>query len=879
MKTLFLLLILTLPQAARAQPATPPVLRAAAVQGEVRIDGRLDEAAWAAAPVSDAFTQSYPASGSPPSERTAVRVLYDASALYVGVRVHDSRPDSIAAQLARRDATGIYSDWVHVVIDSYADSRSAYRFAVNPRGVKRDVFHFDDVREDARWDAVWEVATTVDSSGWTAEFRIPFSQIRFDAAEPVGGRSWGFQVHRDIARRGERASWAPWDAAAPGYVSRFGRLVGLEGVRPGRRMEVQPYISSRLTRAPIEARGPFQGDSDVALGIGADLKVGLGGAWTATATVNPDFGQVEADPAEVNLSAFESFFPERRPFFMEGAEVFRFGGISSNHSWGFQQFFYSRRIGGAPQHRPDAPGAAYVEMPGQTPILGAGKITGRASGWSGGVMGALTGETGARYLGVDGAPGRMGVQPRTGYLVGRGRRDLRAGSTVLGGMLTGVHRDVGDPRYAPLYRSSALLGGVDFEHAWASRQWILTGYAAGSRIAGSASVMEAAQHSSARYFQRPDARTLRMDAGRSSLTGHMAEWALQRNGPWFGSVGYKEVSPGFEMNDLGFQNRSDYRSVAGAAGYQHARQAGIFRSWAAFAFGDRVWNFDGDLVSAGYGVGGQGQLTSTATGGATLHHAPESTSDRLTRGGPLGRVPARTSLSVFGATDARRPVVLDAGADLHRDVVGGAGMSLRTGLDFRPGTAARVRIGPSLSWLSATDQYVRSVADTAAHATFGRRYVFAELRQTTAAVEARVDWTFSPTLSLQLVAQPFVATGAYGGFKELPTPSSRDYSVYGRDVGTVARLEEGGHAFYRVSGVRAEPFEIGDPDFAFRSLRGNAVLRWEYRPGSSVFFIWQQQRQGFEGVGSFDLARDTGALFRAPATNIFLIKASYWLGR
>src|SRR5688572_16534026 len=380
---------------ATSSAAPARVMKATRAPSSIEIDGKLNEAAWAAAIPSGDFTQSYPNIGAKPVDPTEVRILFDDDAIYVGARMFDSRPDSIAAQLARRDATGIYSDWLHVVIDSYHDRRNAFRFAVNPRGVPKDVLHSDDRNEDLNWDAVWEVATTVDSAGWVAEYRIPFSQLRFGGAGKGVERVWGIQIQRDVARRNERDSWSPWKVTDPGYVSFSGDLVGIVDIPTPQRLEVMPYLSTKVTREPGDRSNPFFRATDASPSVGADVKYGLPGGLTLTATVNPDFGQVEVDPAVVNLSAFESFFPEKRPFFVEGASIFSLGTIRGGPSYGQQQVFYSRRIGRPPQRFPSA---VYADAPDATTILGAAKVTGRVGKWTVGILDALTTEEKARTV-------------------------------------------------------------------------------------------------------------------------------------------------------------------------------------------------------------------------------------------------------------------------------------------------------------------------------------------------------------------------------------------------------------------------------------------------------------------------------------------------
>ena len=870
------------------QPAGA-TLAAARAEGEIRLDGLLDEAAWERAPVAREFTQSYPDPGAAPTQRTEARVLYDDLHLYVGVRMYDDSPDSIAAPLARRDAVGIYSDWLHLIVDSRHDRRTAFRFSVNPRGVKRDVYTFDDGNEDASWDAVWEVATTVDSAGWTAEYRIPLAQLRFGGSAGES-RTWGFQLMRDIARRGERASFSPWTRDDAGFVSRFGTLTGLEGIRAPRALEVIPYASARVSRAPGDAENPFFRETEPGADAGADLRMGLPLGLTLSATLNPDFGQVEADPAEVNLSAFETFLGERRPFFTEGSDVFRFGNTRAFNRYGFQEYFYTRRIGRQPQRRVGAPSYLFVDAPQQTRILGAAKVSGRTpGGWSVGVMNALTGRENARVVLPDGTTGSVAVEPLSNYVVGRVRRDLRAGGTVVGGLLTATHRDLGDETLERLLHRDAYLGGADFLHTWANRAWSVSGYAAASRVSGSPAAIASAQRSSARYYQRPDADYLELDPARTSLAGHIAELSLARSGAWNASLQLKETSPGFEINDVGFQGRTDARSVATFLGRNVNRVWGPFRSHGYRTWSFAAWNFGGERILLGHSVGADAQLRNFwfVSGGAGVR--PANVNDRLTRGGPVSVTPAQSQGDLYVETDGRKPVVLSGNTSFRRDASGLRERSYGLGVTARPSAAVRLTAGPGLARNHYTAQYVLAVGDPAAAATFGTRYVFAELDQTTVSLDTRVDWTFTPRLSLQLYAQPFVSAGRYTHFKEFATPGEFDFAEYGRDRGTLCAYPG---VYYAAPVARRDcpagtpgasdpdfTVAFGDPDFNVRSLRGNAVLRWEYRPGSTLFFVWQQQRSGFEPLGDFDLGRDTRAIFAGPAHNVFLIKATYWIGR
>src|SRR5687768_7543134 len=872
------------PPAAAAAPDTSQRRVATAVRrnGEITLDGKLDEAAWQSARPTGDFIQSFPKANERAPDQTEVRILYDDAALYVGMRMFDKNPKEIAAQLARRDASGIYSDWAHVFIDSYYDRRTAFRFTVNPLGVKKDVYMSNDNQEDLNWDAVWDVGVNVDSLGWVAEYRIPLSQLRFGGAS--GERVWGFQVQRDIARRQQRDTWNPWVPDGRGFVSRFGDLTGLVDVPTPQRLEFVPYASTRLTRAPGNPANPFFDKTDLSPAVGADLRYGLPKGLTLTATVNPDFGQVEVDPSVVNLSAFETFFPEKRPFFLEGSDVFSFGQIVTQNDYGSQQYFYSRRIGRQPQRFAGGPGVSFFSAPEQTTIAAAAKVTGKNGPWTIGLIDAITPEEKADVLEVlaDDVAGReitTPVEPLTNYFAGRVKRDFRKGATVVGGMLTSTLRRVGDGVFENMLRSSATFGGIDFQAANAGRQWILSGFVAGSHVAGSAESIAATQQNSSHYYQRPDADYLEYDAGRTSLDGHIAEVALAKNGAWYGSVAMKQVSPGLEMNDMGFHGRVDYRALSTLYGYQSLTADKRFRNYGYYAYANQTWNFGNDLIYNGIAAGAYVTWLNLWNAGFQGGINPAVQSDRFTRGGPLAKSPSSWNFSVNGGTDNRKPICFSTFAEYRKDESGGDSRFLRLTANTRPASSVNLTFGPVISGTRSTGQFVRSVGDALAASTYGRRYVFANLNQTTVYMDTRIEWTFTPLLSLQVYAQPFVSAGRYSDFKEFLTPKTYDFAVYGRDRGTIARDALGTYTVDPDGPEAAPAFTFADPNFNVRNLRGNAVLRWEYRPGSALFVVWQQQRSGFEPIGDFDFGRDVGDIFSTVPTNVFLIKATYWIGR
>lgn len=817
------------------------------------LDGRLDDAIWATAPAATEFVQRGPDPGKPATQRTEARVLYDNSAIYVGIRMYDTQPDSIAAQLTRRDVSSGYSDWVHVGIDSRHDRRTAFRFAVNPRGVKQDVFHFDDTNEDRSWDAVWDVATATDSLGWTAEFRIPLSQLRFSPG--AGPQTWGINFARDIARRGETSFWAPTLPSVNGMVSRFGELRGLSGLSSPRRLELQPYSLARLSRAPGDEGNPFYRQNDPGASVGADLKYGITSDFTLTATVNPDFGQVEADPAQVNLSAFEAFYREQRPFFVEGVDIFRFGIGAGDGDFGSESLFYSRRIGRAPQRFAGGLGQ-YVDAPSATRILGAAKLSGKtANGWSAGLLSALTAEEQARYIDAEGNELRATTEPRTNYTVGRVRREFRRGQSAVGGVLTSTYRSLPDDRSMNWLPSQAYAGGIDARHRFGGGNYEFRTWLLGSHVEGDSTAVLRLQRAPARYYQRPDADHLRelYEPSRTALDGWAASAELLKlgSGNWnYGGI-LNVRSPGFDTNDLGYQRSADQGLQALFVSYNQPKAGKIFRNW---RIGGNQWaasTFGGERTSLGGNINGGFQLANFWGFNSSINREMETWSVSALRGGPAIRAPGGTNIWTNVYSDSRKRVRGSVSGSMRfEDDTDSHSYSLGSSVSVRPSTRADMSLGPSFSRNVDEWQYVRRVGsgDEA-------RYQFARLQQTTAALTGRLNYTFTPVLSLQLYAQPFVSAGDYSGLMEVADPRAERFAD------------------------RFRPAQGTLPDFNYKAFRSNAVLRWEYRPGSTLFVVWSQGRDHFEDDGSFAARRDFGRLFNpefAPSTNVLLVKFSYW---
>jgi len=840
--------------AARAMARSLPAVR---LTGPAPvIDGFLDDEAWTRAPVARDFVQFEPEEGAPPSEDSEVRVLYDDDALYVGFRGWDSDPSAIVGHLTRRDQSSA-SDRVILVIDSYLDRRTAFLFQLNPAGVKMDLYMYDDVEEDVGWDAVWDGRAQVDELGWTAEFRIPLSQLRFSGAER---QDWGINFARHIARRNELSVWSPLSRQDQAIVSRSGTLVGLTELTPRRRVEVLPYTSARVVRVPGDPGDPFHRPTETLGEVGGDLKVGITSNLTLDVTVNPDFGQVEADPGQVNLTAFETFFPERRPFFQEGAGIFGF-------SVGTGELFYTRRIGRAPQGRV-SDGADWESRPAQTRILGAGKLSGKTdSGWSIGVLGALTGAESSR---VDrgGLRSVEEIEPRSGYGVFRLQRDFRDGASALGLIATTTNRDGGAADALEL-RREGYAAGIDARHRFHGNTLEVVGHLLGSRVSGSSAAILATQRSSARYFQRPDAGHLSVDPERTSLSGWAGSLDLHKvgGGPWRFHVGTQLRSPGFEVNDLGFVSRVDVIQQSGLVGYQETRPGNRLRRWNVNVSGRSSWNFDGDRTELAGTVAGSLQTLGNLNLNGEVGIAGSGLSTEVLRGGPALRTEPDGSASLRINTDERPALQVGGNLSVSRRPDGDSwSLNRSVNIRWRPTGWGVVRVAPFYNRRFEDRQWVARVV-TAGES----HYLVGRMEQATAGVTVRADLAITPDLTLQLYAQPFLSAGSFSDFRRVAAPRALRYGDRFEGVEAV-RGEEG----YEV-GLGGSPATFSDPDFSVRQFRSNAVLRWEYRPGSTLFLVWSQARDGFSEEGELRLRQGLDAFFASAPRNVLMMKMSYWL--
>lgn len=874
-KTLFILCLI-IPGILIAQEPDKKLYVANQVNGyDIAIDGKLDEPAWQSVKWEDNFIQYQPHEGKKPYLQTEFAILYDEHNVYAAIKALDNNPDSISMRMTRRDV--MEGDLVAIAFDTYFDRRTAFLFAVSAVGVKADwVVSNDGESEDFTWDPIWWVKTSKTDEGWIAEMRIPLTQLRFDKN---GDQKWGLQVFRQIFRKEELSSWQPMQRGVVGMVSQFGDMNGLKNIEPKNAIDIMPYVVARTEKFEKEPGNPFKetGKSN-ALNAGLDAKIGLTNYLTLDLTVNPDFGQVEADPSEVNLTTYETFFEEKRPFFIEGKNILKYKLMFGDGDLAYDGLFYSRRIGRRPAFSPSLDGNEFSQIPEFTRILGAAKVTGKTkNGWSIGVLESVTAEEHAEIRGI-GSSREQTVEPFTNYFVSRVQKDFNEGNTYLGGMVTAVNRKI-DEDYLEFLHSSAYSGGIDFVHKWDNKKWALDAGWYFSQVNGSREAIKRTQESYIRTFQRPDANYIKYDTTRTSLMGQGGKLTMGKMGgnlKFMGGVAWK--SPGLEINDIGYAQQVDNIFQIFWVGYRFYEPFSIFREinlnfnqWVQFDFG-------GNVTAPGGNINWWTSLKNYWQTFGSVNISGSQISNSMLRGGPAFKSPGYKNLSLGFSSNQQKKLTINfrTSQNFSNEKNYRRTQNYSLGVGYRPLKTLRIDLSPGYYKSKDEMQYVAQK-----DFTNGKRYIFGRIERNTLNMSVRINYNITPDLTIQYWGQPFVATGKYSDFKHV-TNSKAD-KVFDR------------FAFFSSSQISFDPtdeiyridenldnttdYSFGKPDFNVKEFLSNMVVRWEYRPGSTVFLVWSQTRSGFQNEGSFDFTRDFEGLFDEKPHNIFLLKFSYRFGR
>ncbi|UKJ08812.1 DUF5916 domain-containing protein [Solitalea lacus] len=847
------------------------------LNGNILLDGIPNEEAWNSVDWGGNFTQWQPHEGKSPSQQTNFKILYDNQFLYIAYRCHDVAPDSIIKFMGRRDE--FPGDWVEINIDSYHDLRSAFSFTLSVSGVRNDEFISDNGNNwDPSWNPIWFAKTNVDDKGWTAEIKIPLSQLRY-GNEP--NKVWGIQVMRRLFRQEERSTWQYIPQNSGVWVSSFGELHGLNNIPTHKQIEIAPYVVAQTEKYPSQPNNPF------ATGTTSKLTAGLDGKYAVTNdlildfTINPDFGQVEADPSQVRIDGFQNFFEERRPFFIESRNIFNYQltGSEAGGDYDSDLLFYSRRIGSSPHGYPTLTSNEFADAPLNTSIIGAAKFSGKTKkGWSIGILESLTQREMATIDNVGVQRSEM-VEPLTNYFVGRLQKDVNGGNTVLGGIFTGVMRENG---LKTLLHQNAFSGGLDYLHFWNNRTWYIKGNMVFSHVNGSKEAVLVTQTAFEHLFQRANAAEVSVDSNRTSLTGLGGTFRLGKTGGRSGKngevfkfeTGVTFRSPELELNDIGFLLTANEINHFTWAGLHFQKSFSIFRSARLNYNHWSRWDYSGRFIYQAFNFNSHATFNNNWQAGMGLTWNPYDISNNALRGASSIRRPAGIGQNLYINSDQRKKVF----SRFYTSNFWGfdntlIGNDLGIAFIFQPLNALKISTGIDYSYYwRRQDQFVSNVDYNNV-----TRTIVGEVDQNTLRFTGRLNFNITPDLTLQYYGQPFITRPLYNNFAYVSNPLAKNYDDRFTPYNVSQIKLEGGRYNIDENGDGTTDYSFGKPDFNFVQFRSNLVARWEYRPGSELYLVWSQ---GNTSNSTYEL--DSPIInnlfdyaFANQSRNIFLIKWTY----
>jgi hypothetical protein len=822
------------------------------------IDGVLNDPCWKTGEWAENFTQWIPNEGAKPSQATQLKVLYDDKNIYVAIRAFDNEPQKISRKAGRRDE--ITGDVAGITFDSYHDRRTGFEFDITAAGQKIDML-LTNTSFDVNWDAVWHGEVGKEDSAWTAEFEIPLSQLRYSGDfEQI----WGMHCWRFIDRLQEESDWEVQSSKGPGILYLFGELHGIKGLPKSRRIEIMPYTLGKLTTFKKEPENPFANKGRTWLGnAGLDAKIGLSSNFTADLTVNPDFGQVESDPSVMNLSAFETFYAEKRPFFMEGANIFNF-------DLGDASLFYSRRIGHVPTYSPDLKNNEYMKFPDNTTILSAAKISGKTS--NGLSIGVLQSVTANEYAKIDsvGKKKNVNVEPLTNYTIVRVQQDFKQGTTMLGGMFTATNRFIHDSQLNFL-NHDAYTGGLDLFHQWNDKEFYVDAKIVGSDIEGNAEAIKELQKSSARYYQRPDIGYIHYDSTRTQLSGYGGRIKIGKGskGLWRYSSEFNWRSPGLDFNDIGYMSTSDIFKQTSSLSYFIIQPVSVFRSYSIGISQSNNWDFGMHYLSSGGSLNMNFVFLNKWGFTDILNYTSQALDPRILRGGYSMLVPALWVNSFSIGTDPSKKIIFNLNTNISAsDNQSSRYYSVEPGFSVMPLDILKISMSVNYSNNMDNLQYVDTKSDNG-----GNRYILGKINQQTLSATFRIDYNITPKLSLQYYGSPFASVGKYSDFKVVTNPKDTNYK--NRFI-MLSPIPDGSNYDISDNNNSHIDYSFAKPDFNFDQFRSNFVFRWEYRPGSQIYFAWSQDRTNYITPGSNSVYDALGNIKNIFPKSVFLIKLNYW---
>jgi Domain of unknown function (DUF5916)/Carbohydrate family 9 binding domain-like len=843
-------------------PIQPVYTTSRLVTAKPVIDGKLDDECWKKGTWAGDFHQWIPKEGAKPTYPTELNIQYDDKNLYVAIRAYDGEPGKILRQAGVRDE--LAGDIVGVNFDSYRDYRTGFEFSITAWGQKVDLVLFNPANWDFNWNPVWKVKTGLEDSAWVAEYEIPLSQLRYSRQDE---QVWGLHVWRWISRLQEESDWEIQSKTGPGMMYNFGELRGIKGLKRSRRLEIMPYALGDLKTMQKEPGNPFADKGRVWGGnAGLDAKIGISSNFTVDLTVNPDFGQVESDPSVMNLTAFETFYEEKRPFFLEGLTIF-------DYKFDNQSLFYSRRIGHAPS-RPVSPNDnLFVNSPDKTSILSAIKLSGTTSnGLSVGLIQSVTANEFARLSDTNGNKSSVKVEPLTSYTVARVQKGYNAGNTVIGGMMTATNRDIKDKNLESL-SSNAYTGGLDLLTHWKDKEFYLDARLIGSYINGNKEAITLLQESSARYYQRPGASYLKYDTTATHLSGYGGKLLIGKGskGLWRYSTGATWLSPGLELNDLGYMNTADEINQQNVVSYLINQPVSIFLTYDISLEQFNTWNFNGQYLGSGEHLSFTSSFKNQWGFATNLIYHSRTLDTKILRGGYDMIMPY--TITDFGNvnTDPSKKITANVVYSYeYRGNNSAINYQIEPGITYRP--INNLKIGITANYMNNHDdlQYITSI-----YSMPGNRYIMGTIDQKTTGLTFRIDLNLTPEFSIQYYGSPFISRGSYSQLKYITDPKAKNYGdrfdVYPDPV-----LSEGSYQLYDYANGTREDYSIDNPDFNFHEFRSNLVAKWEYRLGSFIYLVWSSERSGSTKDSKASVGDSYKQLKSIFPSNVFLIKLNYW---
>ncbi len=849
--------------------------------GTINLDGIPSEDAWNLVEWGGDFIQRQPNEGAKPSQETAFKVLYDERFLYIAVRCYDKMPDSIIKRMGRRDE--FPGDWIEVNIDSYHDLRTAFSFTLSASGVRSDEAISNDGNNwDASWNPIWFAKAHIDKEGWTGELKIPFSQLRYGKGKE---KVWGLQLTRRFFRKEERSTWQNIPQNAGVWVSRFGELHGLNNIPVHRQVEIAPYVTAQADKYKKEKGNPFAKGFDTRLATGLDGKVAVTNDLILDFTVNPDFGQVEADPSQVRIDGFQNFFEERRPFFIESRNIFdyRLTGSEAGGDYDSDLLFYSRRVGSSPHGYPTVNNGEYAKSPQNTSILGAAKFSGKTrKGWSIGVLESIT-QREMAVIDKDGQRREELVEPLTNYFVGRLQKDIKMGNTVIGGIVTGVNREKGMENRL---HSGAYSGGLDFLHYWKNRAWYIRGNMVFSHVQGTKEAILRTQTAFEHLFQRADANEVSVDSSRTSLTGMGGTIRFGKSGGKGGRLGQvlrfetgvTLRSPQLELNDIGFMLTANEINHFTWVGLQYPKEFSIFRAFRINYNHWSRWDYGGKFLYQAFNVNSHANFKNNWQTGSGLTWNPYDVSNNALRGTTALRRPAGLGHFYYLTSDYRKKVFVNLNTfnfwGFDKAV---RGNNINLNFNYQPIDALRISLSAGYSYnFRRQDQFVSTV-----QYNNEMRTIVGEVKQKTLRFTGRVNYNITPDLTLQYYGQPFLTRPLFDRFGYVSNPMAKRYDDRFRVFDPAQISNSNGQFSVDENRDGVADFSFDKPDFNFVQFRSNLILRWEYKAGSEFYLVWSQ---GNTPDASADLDRPLlpslfDNAFADGGRNIFLVKMTYRLLR